>query len=192
MASHSSASMRGGTDSITQAVRDKWMWFLVLGIVLIIGGLIAIMLPMATSIAVALIIAAVLIIGGVVEVWHAFSVQGWGGFLWQLITGLIAVVGGIAIYANPVFGALALTLVVAAVFIAQGASQLILGFRIKPHDGWGWIVAGGVISILAGLMIWSEFPFSGTWALGLLAGISITFNGWSYIAIALAAKRLGQ
>ncbi|WP_235974866.1 HdeD family acid-resistance protein [Stappia albiluteola] len=190
MTDRSTMPAAGGLPSYTSVVRDKWVLFLILGIVLVIGGLLAITVPLASSIAVAIVIAAVLVIGGVVQIWQSFSVKGWGGFLWQLITGIVALVGGVLIYANPVFGALALTIVVAAIFIAQGASQLVLGFRIRPHDGWGWIVTGGVISILAGLMIWFEFPVSGTWALGLLAGISILFNGWSYIAIALAARKL--
>ncbi|WP_246270395.1 HdeD family acid-resistance protein [Hongsoonwoonella zoysiae] len=192
MTNQADANMQAQVAQVTQTVREKWAWFLVLGIVLVICGLMAIALPFATTIAVALVIAAVLLIGGAVQVWQSFSVQGWGGFLWQLITGIVAIVGGILIYANPVFGAFALTLVVAAVFVAQGITQLILGFRLRPHDGWGWIVAGGIISLLAGIMIWAEFPFSGTWALGILAGFSIAFNGWSYIAIALAGKRMAR
>ncbi len=182
------ASVPQTTPSITEVVQQKWYWFLILGVILVIGGMVAISLPLATSIAVALIIAAVLVVGGAFQIWQAFSVKGWGGFLWQFVTGLIAIIGGVAIYTNPMVGTLALTLVIAAVFIAQGVSQLLLGMRLKPHDGWGWVVASGVISIIAGGCIWFEFPSSAVWALGLLTGISIAFNGWSYIAIALAAR----
>ncbi|MEP3301771.1 MAG: DUF308 domain-containing protein, partial [Roseibium sp.] len=111
-------------------------------------------------------------------------------YLWSLITGIIAVIGGIVIYANPLAGTFALTLVIAAVFIAQGISQLLFAYRLRPNQGWGWIGFAGLMSLLAGLMIWLELPSSAAWALGLVAGISVIFNGWSYIAVALAAKSM--
>lgn len=180
------------SSAITQSVRDNWVWFLILGIVLIIGGLFAIAAPLASSIAVALVLAIVLAVGGVVQIFQAFKVQSWSGFFWQLIVGLAALLGGIAVYAHPMVGTLALTLVVAIVFLVQGIFQLLLGLKLRPRDGWGWIIAAGVISLLAALMIFTRFPVSGTYVLGILAGISITFNGWSYIAIALAAKNAGN
>jgi len=35
-----------------------------------------------------------------------------------------------------------------------------------------------------------DWPVSTAWALGTLAGISLIFSGWSYIAISLAARRV--
>lgn len=168
---------------VTEAVRQKWGWFLALGIVLVIGGALMIALPLASSIAVTLIIAIVFAVGGAVQLWHAFSVPGWGGFIWNIATGAIALAGGIAVYFNPVIGAAALTLVVAAILLAM---------KIRPHDGWGWVLTAGIVSAIAGLAIWFEFPSSAVWVLGLLAGVSVLINGWSFIAIALAARALGQ
>jgi len=71
----------------------------------------------------------------------------------------------------------------------QGIFQILLGLTLRPRDGWGWIVTAGVISILAAIMIFTRFPISATYVLGLLAGFSIMFNGWSYVAIALAARK---
>ncbi|MTI19295.1 HdeD family acid-resistance protein [Rhodobacteraceae bacterium RKSG542] len=177
---------------MTEMVKKHWGRFLALGIILVIGGIIVIAMPVASSIAVALVIAFALILVGALQIWHAFSVKGWGGFLWELITGLIAVIGGIAIYYNPVFGTAALTLVMSAAFVAQGVSQAIFAFKLRPHDGWGWILLSGIVSMIAGLCIFFEFPMSAAWALGLVAGISIMFNGWSYIAIAIAARRMAN
>ncbi|MEP3275852.1 MAG: HdeD family acid-resistance protein [Stappiaceae bacterium] len=188
MTEKTDADINKMAQSITQSVQENWGWFLGLGILLLLIGMFAIAAPLASTLAVTIVLAAALVIGGIFQIIHAFKVQKWSGFIWQLIVGLIAVVGGIIIYTNPVAGALTLTLLVAAIFFVQGISQVILGFRIRPHDGWGWMLASGVISAVAGLAIWGEFPISGAWALGMLAGIAILFNGWSYIAIALAAK----
>ena len=76
------------------------------------------------------------------------------------------------IYINPIAGAVWLTLFVAAVFVAKGIFQLIMGFQMRPHEGWGWIVAAGVIAIIVGLLIWFQWPLSTVYVLGVLAGLS--------------------
>lgn len=177
-------------NSISATVLQKWGWFIALGVVFLIGGIFAIAMPLVSSIAVGIFLAAILVIAGVIQILQAFRVQSWSGFIWQLLIGVIVLIGGIAIYASPVSGSFALTLVIAAVFIAKGIFQIVLGFRLRPQDGWGWILAAGVIAFLAGLMILSNYPFSGLWVPGTLAGISLIFTGWSYIAVGLAARRL--
>lgn len=179
-------------ESIAARVRENWGWFVALGVILVLGGLVIIAAPLAASIAVTLFIAAVLVIGGAIQIYQSFKVQGWAGFLWSLITGAIALAGGIIIYTNPLAGTLALTLVVAAVFVAQGISQIVFALRLRPHTGWVWVLIAGLVSLAAGGMIWAELPASADWALGLMAGISILFNGWSYIAIGLAARATAE
>ncbi len=186
------AGVSGNAKDIVEKIEENWGWFLVLGIVLLIGGMILIAAPLASSIAVTLLIAAVLFVGGLVQIYQAFKARGTSGFLWSLVIGIIAVIGGIVIYANPLAGTFALTLVIAAVFIAQGVSQLLLAFKVRPREGWFWVAIAGAVSVVAGIMIWFDLPFSAAWALGLIAGISVMFNGWSYIALALAARAAKQ
>ncbi|WP_299472227.1 HdeD family acid-resistance protein [uncultured Roseibium sp.] len=169
-------------------IQENWGWFLALGVALVIGGIILIAAPLATSIAVTILIAAVLFIGGLVQIYNAFKTKGTSSFLWNLITGIVAVIGGILIYVNPIVGAFTLTLLLAAIFAAQGISQILLAFKLKPHEGWVWVLIAGVVSLGAGIMIWLDLPGSASWALGLIAGVSVLVNGWSYIAIALAAR----
>lgn len=178
------------TEDMKTKIQENWGWFLALGIALVLGGIILIAAPLATSVAVTILIAAVLFIGGLVQIYHAFKTQGTAAFLWDLITGIIAVIGGIVIYVNPLAGTFALTLVIAAIFAAQGVSQILLAFKLSPHEGWVWVLIAGVVSLAAGVMIWMDLPGSAAWALGLIAGISVLVNGWSYIAIALAARAM--
>jgi len=175
-------------EDMKKKIQDNWGWFLALGIALVIGGVILIAAPLATSIAVTVLIAAVLFIGGLVQIYNSFKTQGTSSFLWNLITGIIAVIGGIVIYVNPLAGTFALTLVIAAIFIAQGITQILLALKLKPHEGWVWVLIAGIVSLAAGAMIFMELPSSAAWALGLIAGISVLVNGWSYITIALAAR----
>ncbi len=171
-------------------VRDHWGWFLALGIVFIVGGVFAITMPFLASVTVAIVVGWTLILVGAVQLIQAWSIRSWAGFIWQLIIGLVFVVGGIASLMNPVAATATLTLFIGAVFLAKGVVQLVLAFRYRPHTGWGWIAVAGVLALIVGLMIVSNWPISALWALGTLAGISLIFSGWSYIMIALAGRRL--
>jgi uncharacterized membrane protein HdeD (DUF308 family) len=177
-------------NSAMSAMRANWGWLLALGIIFIIGGALAILAPAAASIAVTLVVAVVFVWVGIMSIIQAFSDKSWGGFAWQLIIGIIITLGGIAVYFNPLLGTLTLTLVVAAMFIAKGIFQLILGFRMRPHGGSGWTIAAGILSIIVGVLIWVQWPSAALWALGTLAGISLIFTGWAYIAMAMAVKRV--
>lgn len=178
------------TINVSGAVRSNWGWFLALGIAFILGGLCAFLAPFVASLVVTGVVAAVLVLIGAFQIIQAWGTKSWSGFLWQLVIGLVMLIGGIAIYINPIAGAFALTLFVAASFLAKGVFQIMLGLRIRPHDAWGWMVAAGIVALLVGGMILMDFPFSGIYALGLLAGISLMFTGWAYLALALAARRL--
>jgi uncharacterized membrane protein HdeD (DUF308 family) len=176
--------------SLSDAVKANSGWMLALGVLFIVAGVLAFIAPFLAGIVVASIVGVVITLAGIAQIVHAWRMQSWGGFIWQLIIGIVLLVGGLSIYFDPVSGVITLTLLAAIMFIVKGAFQLILGFRLRPHDGWGWIVSSGVIAIIVGMLIYIQWPMSATYAIGTLAGISLAFTGWSYVAIALAARRL--
>ena len=171
-------------------IRKHTTWFIAIGVIFIVGGVFAVAMPLVSSIAVALVVGWTLIFVGALQLIQTWSIRTWGGFIWQLIIGLIVLVGGISMIVDPIVAAVTLTLLLGAVFIAKGVVQLILGFRFRPNANWGWIVAAGVVAVILGLMILAQWPFSSVWVLGTLAGISLIFSGWSYIMIAMAARRM--
>ena len=178
--------------SVTETVRANWGWFLALGVVLVIGGTFAILLPVASTLATAVFLGIILFVSGFMQIIHAFGVKTWSGFFWDLAIGVIQLVGGVLIYLNPFAGAVPLTVLIAAVFAAQGITQVMLAFRVRPHDGWGRLLASGALALGVAVLLMARVPASGLTAPGVLAGISILFSGWSYIMIALAARRLNS
>ncbi len=173
-------------------VREHWGWFLVLGIVFIVGGVFAIAMPLFASLAVGIVLGWAFIIVGAVQVFQAWSVRSWGGFIWQLIIGLVVLVGGIAMLINPIVAAVTLTLLIGAMFLVKGVMQIVFSLRYRPHSGWVWILAAGILAVIVALMIIFSWPFSGLWVPGTLAGISLIFSGWSYVMIAMAGRRLAS
>jgi uncharacterized membrane protein HdeD (DUF308 family) len=172
-----------------QLITDKWGWFLALGIVLILAGLAAIAFPFLSSIAAKVVLGWLFLIGGVMMIVHAFQAPGWGGFLWELLIGILYVVVGGYLAFFPLAGLLTLTIVIAALFIAEGVFEAIMAFRVRPHEGWVWLLLSGIAALAVGVVIAMGLPESAIWALGLLVGINLLFSGWSYVFLALAGRR---
>lgn len=172
-----------------QLISEKWGWFLALGIVLILAGIAAIAFPLLSSIAAKLVLGWLFIIGGVMMIVHAFQAPGWSGFLWELLIGILyAVVGGYLAF-FPLSGLLTLTVLIAALFIAEGIFEAIMAFRVRPHEGWVWLLLSGIAALAVGVIIAMGLPESAVWAIGLLVGINLLFSGWSYVFLALAGRR---
>jgi len=173
----------------TETVRKKWGWFLALGIGLIVCGIFAIMLPVISTLVATRFIGILIAVAGAFHVIHSFQAKAWSGFIWGLLIGLIQLIGGILIWFNPFAGAFAITVLIAWVFLLQGATEIVLSFRVRPRDGWGWLLLSGVISLIAGIWLLSRLPIAGFFAPGLIVGVALLFEGWAFIAISLTARR---
>ena len=109
-------------------------------------------------------------------------------FLELLIGVLYVMVGGwLAFF--PLTGIFTLTVLLALMFIIQGVLEAAMAFRIRPHDGWVWLLVAGIVAIAVGVLILAKLPSSATWAIGLLVGINLIMSGWAYVLLALAAGR---
>lgn len=161
-----------------------WLRIL-LGIVLIIAGVVVLGNIVWFSAVGAIIIGIAAIVGGAFEIIHAFWTKGWGGFIWQIILGILYIIAGIFILSNPIEGVLALTWVIAVVFIAGGLVRLFVGFQTWSAGGW-LLVLSGVFGIIAGIYILATLPISGLWVIGLLLGIDLIFGGVGWLMYASA------
>jgi uncharacterized membrane protein HdeD (DUF308 family) len=181
--------------SIAEARRQiaaHWGWFLALGIVLLIGGFVAIAFPCLSTIAAKIALGWIFLVSGVFMIIHAFSVGEWRGFLINLLIGILYALAGGYLAFFPLAGILTLTILVAALFLAEGILEVILAFSIRPHEGWGWVLLSGLLAMAIGALIALELPSSATWVIGTLVGINMIFTGWSFVFLALAGRRAGQ
>jgi uncharacterized membrane protein HdeD (DUF308 family) len=173
-------------------LRRNWGWFLALGIVLVILGTIAIGSAFLMTIASVFFFGWLLIIGGVMEAIHAFwREKRWGGFFLDLLTGILYVVAGWMMVTNPQESALLLTLIIAMFLVFEGVFRIVAALAARyPH--WGWVLFNGVISLLLGILIWRQWPYSGLWVIGLFVGIEMLLNGWSLVMLSLTARKLPE
>lgn len=160
-----------------------------LGVALIVCGIVAIASPALSTMVVTLFLGLVIGVSGLVKIVQSFLLKGWSGFIWQFLVGLIELLGGLLVYLNPMKGALAITLVIALVLLAEGLAQFALAVRMRAHRGSGWMFLSSIVTIIAGFALAMRLPGNGAYTPGALVGISLLFAGWAYIAIALAARR---
>jgi uncharacterized membrane protein HdeD (DUF308 family) len=172
-----------------QHIAEKWGWFLVLGIVLILVGIAAICFPLVSTIAAKIFLGWLFLIGGVFLIIHAFSAQGWGGFLWSLLIGVLYLIAGGYLAFFPLTGLLTLAILLAILFVAEGIMEIIMAFRVHPSDGRVWLLLSGIAALVVGVLIFLGLPSSAGWALGLLVGINLLFSGWSYVFLAMSGRK---
>jgi uncharacterized membrane protein HdeD (DUF308 family) len=162
----------------------------ILGIVLMVLGVLAIAAPVAAGTSVILLIGVLLLIGGIVRlVWAAKSSGGSERNLWFVIGGLMTICG-IVMLAKPGIASGFLTIVLAIYFVADGLFEMIGSFRIRPAGGWTWMLFGGIVSLLLGILIWRQYPISGALAIGVFLGIKLILSGLMTLMVGATGRSM--
>ena len=175
----------------TGDLKRNWGWYLALGIALIVLGTIALGSALVMTVASVFFFGWLLIIGGIMEAVHAFWRKRWAGFFLDLLTGILYVIAGWMMVSNPAESALLLTLIIAMFLVFEGVFRIVAALIARyPH--WGWVLLNGVISLVLGILIWRQWPYSGLWVIGLFVGIEMLFNGWSLVMLSLTARNLPE
>jgi uncharacterized membrane protein HdeD (DUF308 family) len=171
------------------AIRGNWLWFVLLGVALVVLGLIALGALWVASLATAVAIGALLLVSGVAEALGAFWCRGWSGFLLHLLSGVLSIIVGGMFLRAPLDAVLALTLLLACLLMVGGIFKIVAALNYR-FGAWGWPLVSGVIDLILGVMIWQELPASALWVIGLFVGISLVFRGFNWIGLGLALRTL--
>lgn len=173
------------------AMHAHWKAFLFEGILLVVLGLAAIIVPPLASLAVAIFVGWMLLISGIAGLALTLWARAIPGFWWSLISAILAIGAGVILLAQPVQGVYTLTLVIGIYFVAEGVSTIMyaLEHRRELSERWLWMLIAGIFDILISFMIISGLPGSAEWAIGLLVGINLIFGGASLIGMAMAARQ---
>jgi len=170
-----------GDSPFRARVRESSNQLLWLGIAMILVGVVAIALPIASTIAVSLVVGAVWLLFGAAMLAGSFSMHGAGPFFGALLMSFLAIVTGAFLLFNPLAGAVALTLVIGVLFVFQGAYEIALALEIRPLPGWEGMLFSGIASGLLALLIAIGWPETSTMVLGLLLGVNFITTGAAYV-----------
>jgi uncharacterized membrane protein HdeD (DUF308 family) len=187
-----SASNETAVAAVFGTLKKSWGWLLALGIVSIVLGTIGLYMTFALTLATVLFFGALILVGGLFQLIQAFSCKGWKSVLGHVLIALLYIAAGILIIKDPVLASGVLTLVLAGILIAVGVIRIMMAFQLKKAvSGWYWSLLSGIVSILLGGMIVAQWPVSGLWVIGLFVAVELIFHGWSYVFVALAARKAG-
>ncbi|MFZ3251541.1 MAG: HdeD family acid-resistance protein [Pseudolabrys sp.] len=185
------SSIQGIQRAATAALREHWVLFLVEGVVLLVLGATAVVLPPIATLAVTILFGWLFLVSGIVGLVTTFWMRHAPGFWWSLLSAALGIIVGAMLLASPVTGALSLTLVLIAFFLIEGAVSIMfaLDHRRELSGQWGWMLMSGIIDLILAVMIFAGLPSTAAWAVGLLVGINMIFGGTALIAMALHARK---
>ena len=152
-------------------------WQIAWGVLLIVVGFLAVLLPGAAALATAVLFAWLLILGGGFEIAYAIQSRQRSGFGWKLVSGLLTLALGIVLLVLPTASVLSLALLIGAFLLASGITRVILAFKVRPRRGWGWVLADGLVSIALAVLIAIGWPASSIAVIGVLVGFSLISTG---------------
>lgn len=169
-------------------LQAHWQLFLAEGIFFIFLGFCAIVVPQLFTVATAIFLGWIFLFGGIVHVSRAFMFSSMPGFGWWLFMGILQIIIGYLFIANPVAGAVTLTMLLTIFFALEGIAKISLALMMRPLANWGLILFSGVTALLFAVIIWIYWSESAHWLLGLFVGINMLFLGWSLARISLHHK----
>jgi uncharacterized membrane protein HdeD (DUF308 family) len=170
--------------------KEARTWLRVIGVVALLGGAAAILVPVIASVTIAIFTGWVLLLVGVTMVVHEIRMRGRAHRSWlDVVTALITAVAGLCLLLFPLTGTLTLTFFLISWFIATGVMQLIAWWQTRGAPGSGMFALNGVIGLVLGVLIAADLPSSAAWAIGLLVGVNLVFFG---IRALTAASVLGR
>ena len=184
-------SIQGFQRAATAALREHWVLFLVEGVVLLVLGATAVVLPPIATLAVTVLLGWLFLVSGILGLITTFWMRQAPGFWWSLLSAVLGIVVGAVLLASPLTGAFSLTLVLVAFFLVEGVVSIMFALDHKRElsGQWGWMLVSGIIDLGLAIMIFAGLPSTAAWAVGLLVGINMIFGGSALIAMALHARK---
>jgi len=176
--------------AVARSLHEHWKLYLFEGIVLLVLGALAIVLPPLATLAVTILLGWLFLVSGVVGLITTLWMRQAPGFWWSLLSAVLGIVVGFMLLARPLTGAVSLTVLLVAFFIIEGVASIMFSLEHKRElsGRWGWMLVSGVIDLALALFIFAGLPSTAAWAIGLLVGINMVFGGAALIAMALHAR----
>lgn len=183
-----SPSRLPNVDDLARA-KSYWPLFALMGAAMVVIGTLAISYSCLATITVLItwMFGVLLIASGITEIVTAFLAGRTRHRLVHLLVGVLYAVAGAFIVDRPEATAIQLTLIIALFLVFGGAFRIAFAFVERFH-GWPWVALNGMVSLALGVMIYREWPVSGTWVIGLFVGVEMIFNGLAWFMFSLALK----
>ena len=149
------------------------------GFAVMLLGVLAVSVPFVSGVATTTLVSVLITAAGIAMTVFAFKAGSFGKGLLQFLFGGITIVAGVAMFMTPMMSMFTLTGVLMVYFVVDGLFGIYNGVKGRGAPGWGWVTISGIASIVLAVLLYRQWPDSGTYAVGLLVGIRLIFTGWS-------------
>jgi len=177
---------------VREGLRRSWRALMTVGVIAIVIGCIAILVPAVASVGTAIFIGWILLIAGLFMVAGAFTAHSLGTVVLRLLWAALTIIVGLWLIVEPHNGTLTLTVVLGIYFLFMGLTRLAIAFAARGQQGAGIVGLSGFAGLLIGILILAKLPSSADWAIGLLVGIDLIFAGWMLVSLALVGKDVSR
>jgi uncharacterized membrane protein HdeD (DUF308 family) len=163
-------------------------WLIFGGVVSLLVGFFAIGAPGLFSVVLTQFLGALLLVLGVAGVFQALFGKNTAHRVLSLLSALVRGAAGAALLFLTGEGMAILTLILAAVFVAEGLFCVATSFGMKSNPAWSWLFLNGVVALILGGMIFAKWPSDAAWMIGLLYGIQSIFTGFALMMVGFRAQ----
>jgi uncharacterized membrane protein HdeD (DUF308 family) len=174
--------------AVRDAIRRRWVLFLIQGGTLVAAGLVALVFPAFNYGSLLELLGLLLIVSAIAS---GISLIGVGKvpFFWMQIASVILdVVVGWILLTRADTGLGAVTMLMMVLFLTEGVLGVTFAMMIRPMKDWYWMLASGLVSILAALGVVYSLPETPIWMLSLLLAAHLISTGGAIAALAWRAK----
>jgi uncharacterized membrane protein HdeD (DUF308 family) len=178
--------------AVREGLARSWKALMIVGVLAIVLGCFAILLPAVASLGTAIFIGWVLLVAGAFLVAAAFSAHSIGSLVMRMLWAILTVIVGVWLIVEPHNGTLTLTLVLGIYFLFMGLTRITVAFVGRGQPNAGLVGLSGVAGLLIGILVLAKFPSSADWAIGLLVGIDLIFAGWTLTSVASLGRELSK
>ena len=178
-------------EGIQEHLAQRWWTLALRGVVAVVFGILAIIMPGVTLLALVLLWGAYALVDGVVALASAFRRGARGRPVWQLVLiGILGIAAGIITFLWPQITAIGLLAVIAAWALTTGAFEMVLAVRLRKELTGEWLLfLAGALSVLFGILM-IIYPASGALAVVWWIAAYAIFFGILLISLGFRLRRL--
>lgn len=170
------------------SIQKKWGWLFCFGLLLtLLGTTLILEASLATDFSIVLF-GSLLVTIGLIQLAQALLTYSWNALFISLLMAILYVVAGTLCIFQPTLGTFDLTLLISALCVIGGLFRILASLIIR-FERWKLVLTNGVVSCLVGALIYSEWPLSSLWTIGILVGLDILFSGIVLLIITFFIKK---
>jgi uncharacterized membrane protein HdeD (DUF308 family) len=174
---------------LSDEVKGRAGWGIFLGALTAALGVLLMAYPLITATITTILLGCILLVVGVFDIIFALRAHTGGSFFWRLLLGVVYGAAGVMLLTSPLWGVAVLTVVLGTILLIEAVVALVLGFQMRPLEGWGTFVFDGVITAILGVLILAKWPSSSMWAIGTLVGAAVLVRGITRITLSTRLRK---